>query len=63
MSELICPVCNRNGYISIKPRMKNIEEKKISFYAKCNKCGYESETYNTSNEVIDSLYKNKIDNK
>lgn len=57
MFELFtCPICHKQGEISIKSKFSNKEPSKIVFYAKCNECGYESMYYDTSNEVIQYLY-------
>lgn len=57
MTELFkCPICNKKGEISIKSKFFDKDRKKIIFYARCGDCGYESNYYNTSNEVIEFLY-------
>lgn len=57
LNECKCPICHKKGEISVKSTFIDRETKKIGFYAKCNECGYESISFDTSNEVIEYLLK------
>lgn len=64
LKSCVCPICHKQGEISIKSKFFDKERSKIVFYARCNECGYESVYYDKSNKVIDFLYNNsKKDNK
>lgn len=51
-----CPICHKYGEMSIKSKFADKEKLNIVFYARCSECGYETMSYDTSNEVIQYLY-------